>query len=102
MESETFQKRRPGCKLPITNGVDLNNIPQNQVTLSSLLETIDQGDTKNSSKNGTFTIYLWEGIFLHLERGSAAKVLGLLRSFAKSKTMKMGRGTASCFATASQ
>lgn len=76
LESPTFQRRRPKVKLPHMAAVDLNNIETTNTTMAELLS--NNNDNKDQ---GTFTIFLLEGILVHLESGSSSKVLKLLRSF---------------------
>ena len=58
-------------------GVDLNNVEQTKSTLSSLL--------KATESDNTFTIFLLEGILVHLERESTSNVLRLLNSLCGEK-----------------
>jgi hypothetical protein len=71
LESPTFQQRRPHCQIPQMAEVNLNDIETTNATLRNLW----------SKEQPTFTIFLLEGILVHLESGSSSKVLKLLRSF---------------------
>lgn len=74
--SKRFQQRRPGCSMPKMAGIDLNDIKSARNTLKKLLN-VDQ----QNQENDTFTIFLLEGILVHLASGSSSKVLKMLRSF---------------------
>ena len=74
--SASFQNRRPNCKLPSMASVNLNDMETTNVTLTSILNKEAPGDGE-----GVYTIFLLEGILVHLESGAPAKVLKLLRTF---------------------
>jgi hypothetical protein len=85
LESPTFQQRRPHCQLPQMAEVNLNNIETTNATLRNLWSA------KNETKEQpTFTIFLLEGILVHLESGSSSKVLKLLRSFCNDQDSSNG------------
>jgi O-methyltransferase involved in polyketide biosynthesis len=80
LSSQRFKDRRPNCRLPKAVAVDLNDIENTRKVLTSLLrESSDDG-------SNTFTIFLLEGILVHLQRGSSSQVLRLLRSCCESKS----------------
>ena len=62
--------------MPKMAGIDLNDIKSARNTLKTLLK-VDQ----QNQENDTFTIFLLEGILVHLASGSSSKVLKMLRSF---------------------
>jgi O-methyltransferase involved in polyketide biosynthesis len=81
LSSQRFKDRRPNCRrFPHTVAVDLNDIENTRKILTPLL--------KKSSDEGrnTFTIFLLEGILVHLQRGSSSQVLRLLRSCCESES----------------
>jgi O-methyltransferase involved in polyketide biosynthesis len=82
LSSQRFKDRRPNCRLPKTVAVDLNDIENTRKVLTCLLkESSDNGSNQN-----TFTIFLLEGILVHLQRGSSSQVLRLLRSCCESES----------------
>eukprot|EP00980_Cylindrotheca_fusiformis_P013131 scaffold3299_cov95-Cylindrotheca_fusiformis.AAC.1 len=75
LESSTFQHRRPSCELPTMAGANLNDIETTNATLCELLQPTNQ------AQDHTYTIFLLEGILVHLESGSSSKILQLLHSY---------------------
>jgi O-methyltransferase involved in polyketide biosynthesis len=75
LKSSVFQLRRPKCQLPKMISVDLNCIETANTSLQKIL-TKDQD---------TYTVFLLEGILVHLDAGFSSKVLKLLRSFCNAQ-----------------
>jgi len=74
LNSSIFQRRRPSCKkFPVMVGADLNDDVATKETLGRLLLP------KEDPIERTFTIFLLEGVLVHLESGSTQKILRLLR-----------------------
>ena len=80
LESKRFQRRRPNCILPETMvGIDLN---EDSDVLKSKLDLILNGSSSSKRKN-VFTIFVLEGILVHLESGSSSRVLEVLSTILK-------------------
>ena len=81
LNSSVFQERRPSCKkFPVMVGTDLNDDLATKATLKRLLR---EGDPSER----TFTMFLLEGVLVHLDfaSGSPHKILRLLRDLSVNK-----------------
>ena len=79
LESKRFQRRRPNCILPETMvGIDLNE--DSDILKSKLDLILNHNDGK---KKNVFTIFVLEGILVHLKSGSSSRVLEVLSTILK-------------------
>jgi O-methyltransferase involved in polyketide biosynthesis len=93
LESPRFQQRQPNCTMPSRMlAVNLNDMEQTRVILSSLL-TSPLPLSSSGSMEEPFTIFMFEGVMVHLANGSPHKLLQLLRSFETTTTRTAATST---------
>jgi hypothetical protein len=101
LESPRFQRRQPNCTMPTRMlAVDLNDMEQTRDILSSAL-TSPSALSSTGSREEPFSIFMFEGVMVHLANSSPHKLLQLLRSFGTTTTSTAAASTTTTITTTS-